>query len=77
MCCTADPRCTLVGVMTWVRFDSGVSCVFPQHRGIPAQGSTCAVALPREGLPLLSPHPSQLEISSGKPTSLDKHINCF
>lgn len=58
MCPTADPRCTLVGVMTQVRYDFGVSWVFPQQRGIPAQGSTCAVALPGEVQPLLSPHPS-------------------
>lgn len=58
MCPTADPRCTLVGPMTQVWYDFGVSCVFPQQRGIPAQGSTCAVALLGEGQPLLSPHPS-------------------
>lgn len=58
MCPTADPRCTLVGVMAWVRYDFGVSRVFHQQRGIPAQGSTCAGALLGEGQPPLSPHPN-------------------
>lgn len=54
---TANPRCTSVGVLAWVRYVFGVSWVFTHQRGIPARGTTCAVAPVGTRQSLLSPHP--------------------